>query len=78
MGNANLVRTLPPHIGSPTALTLRAARADDVAAIMAIERLHGYERCVGQSEEAAHRMTLASLPTSIAWARLAAGLFEPE
>ena len=41
-------------------LMLREARADDLAAITRLERLPGYEACVGRSEEAEHRAMLAS------------------
>ena len=60
MGNSGLVPAGRPLVASPPELTLRAARADEVGAIMAIERLPGYERFVGRSEEAEHRAMLAS------------------
>ncbi len=41
------------------ALTLRAARADDLDAIMAIERGPGYEARVGRSSRAEHEAMLA-------------------
>jgi RimJ/RimL family protein N-acetyltransferase len=43
-----------------TALTLRGAAPDDLPAIMAIERMPGFERYVGRSEEDEHRAMLAS------------------
>jgi ribosomal protein S18 acetylase RimI-like enzyme len=47
-------------IADPAPLALRAASPDDLIAIMAIERLPGFERQVGRSEEAEHRAMLAS------------------
>ncbi len=40
-------------------LTLRAASADDLDAIMAIERTPGFERWVGRSSAAEHRAMMA-------------------
>ena len=59
MGNPGLVPARPLMPTFPD-LTLCAARADDIAAIMAIERLPGYEGFVGRSEEAEHRTMLGS------------------
>ncbi len=42
------------------ALELRPASLADIAAIMRLERMPGYELCVGRSEEAEHRAMLAS------------------
>ncbi len=47
-------------IADPAPLALRAASPDDLIAIMAIERMPGFERQVGRSEEAEHRAMLAS------------------
>jgi diamine N-acetyltransferase len=47
-------------IADPAPLSLRAASSDDLPAIMAIERMPGFERQVGRSEEAEHRAMLAS------------------
>jgi RimJ/RimL family protein N-acetyltransferase len=40
-------------------LTLRRAFADDLGAIMAIERMPGFERWVGRSSESEHREMMA-------------------
>jgi hypothetical protein len=42
------------------ALDMRPASHADIAAIMRLERMPGYELCVGRSEEAEHRAMLAS------------------
>jgi len=51
-------------IGSPSlvsaSLSLREACAEDLATVMRLERLPGYEGCVSRSEEAEHRAMLAS------------------
>jgi diamine N-acetyltransferase len=41
-------------------LALRQAGADDIPAVMRIERTPGFELCVGRSDEAEHREMLAS------------------
>lgn len=41
-------------------VTIRAAAAEDLAAVMAIERAPGFERYVGRSAEDEHRAMLAS------------------
>ena len=45
---------MAPHI------TIRAAAAADLDAIMAIERTAGFERCVGRSAAAEHQAMMAS------------------
>jgi hypothetical protein len=52
-------RNKPRTAGSPK-LVLRAAAAADIAAVMAIERMPGFEFCVGRSDENEHRAMLAS------------------
>jgi len=47
-------------IADPAPLALRAASPDDLTAIMAIERMPGFDRQVGRSDEAEHRAMLAS------------------
>ena len=59
-GEADL-RPSATAIADPVPLALRApASPDDLPAIMAIERMPGFDRQVGRSEEAEHRAMLAS------------------
>ncbi|HME83470.1 MAG TPA: GNAT family N-acetyltransferase [Roseiarcus sp.] len=44
----------------PAALAVRPASSSDLPAIMAIERMRGFELHVGRSEEAEHRAMIAS------------------
>ncbi len=54
------MRPSAPAIADPAPLALRAASLADLPAIMAIERMPGFERQVGRSEEAEHRAMFAS------------------
>jgi ribosomal protein S18 acetylase RimI-like enzyme len=54
------LRPTATAIADPPPLALRVASPDDLIAIMSIERMPGFERQVGRSEEAEHRAMLAS------------------
>jgi hypothetical protein len=54
------LRPSPTVIADPAPLALRSASPDDLPAIMAIERMPGFERQVGRSEEAEHHAMMAS------------------
>ena len=54
------LRPSPTVIADPAPLALRPASPDDLPAIMAIERMPGFERQVGRSEEAEHHAMMAS------------------
>jgi diamine N-acetyltransferase len=58
MGFSNLVDN-SARTAAPSAVTVRPAGPDDVAAIMGIERRPGFEALVGRSAEADHRAMLA-------------------
>jgi diamine N-acetyltransferase len=49
-----------PREAFTAALAVRPASLDDLPAIMAIERMPGFDQYVGRSEEAEHRAMLAS------------------
>ena len=54
------LRPSPTVIADPAPLALRPASPDDLPAIMAIERMPGFDRQVGRSEEAEHHAMMAS------------------
>jgi hypothetical protein len=60
MGSEADLRPSPTVIADPAPLALRAASPDDLPAIMAIERMPGFERQVGRSEEPEHHTMMAS------------------